>query len=448
MSRGAKILLIDDDQSLCKVVSHQLSQSGFAVATAFDGETGLARFREESFEVVLTDLALPDQSGMSVLREIRRINREVVVIIITAFGTVDNAIEACRLGADDYVTKPFGREQLLFVIEKALRLRQLQSENRQLRSELRDRYRFERIIAKSGKMEEVLKMAARVAETDATVLILGESGTGKELLAQAIHYNSPRSDRPLVTVNCPSIPENLLESELFGHVKGAFTGAIRDRKGKFELAEGGTLFLDEIGDLPEHLQAKLLRVLQEREIERLGDTKPIHVDVRILAATNKDLARQIQTGRFREDLYYRLSVVTIVIPPLREHPEDIPFLVDYFLQKHGHGRRLTVSEQAMKFLLAYPWPGNVRELENTIERATIFAPGSVITPEALPPGMAAAGASASLPPLNEPSSLEEIERQAIRQALEKSRGNQTGAAQLLKVPRHVLRYRMKKLGLV
>jgi two-component system NtrC family response regulator len=330
MNPSKRLLLIDDDESLLKVTAHQLRQFGYEVTAKASGEEGLAVFKASSFAVVVSDLQLPGASGIDVLQEIRRHDRECVVIIITAYGTVEDAVKACELGADDYLTKPFSREQLRFVLEKALRLRKLQSENRYLRSELGKQFEFGNIIAKSAAMENVLKMAARIAESDATVLISGESGTGKELLARAIHFNSPRRDKPLITVNCPSIPENLLESELFGHVKGAFTGALKDREGKFEQAEGGTIFLDEIGDLKPELQAKLLRVLQEKEIERVGGSKPIKTDVRVIAATNRDLTAAVQAGLFREDLYYRLMVVPITLPPLRDRPEDIPFLVDHF----------------------------------------------------------------------------------------------------------------------
>jgi len=445
-----RVLLIDDDVNICKVLSHQLRKNGMEVDTANSGQEGLTLFSEKEYDIVLTDIQMPDMTGIEVLRHIRRENRQVVIILITAYGSVENAIEACRLGADDYITKPFGHEQLMFVIEKAVRLRELQQENLQLRQELVGKYRFDNMVARSSRMEDVLQMAGRVAQSDATVLILGESGTGKELLARAIHYNSPRKDKPFITVNCPSIPDNLLESELFGHVKGAFTGAVKDRKGKFKLADNGTIFLDEIGDLRGEVQAKLLRVLQEHEFERLGDSRPVKVNVRVLAATNKDLQKLIEEGQFREDLYYRLSVFPITIPPLRERNEEIPFLVDFFLRRYAPDRQLVMDPEALEILQQYHWPGNIRELENVIERAVILASGNRISTVHLPShlfsGQITPGKEVT-PPAEEVLSLEEIERNAIQLALEKVGGNRTRAAQLLKIPRHVLLYRLKKMGM-
>ncbi|MEE4311119.1 MAG: sigma-54 dependent transcriptional regulator [candidate division KSB1 bacterium] len=443
------ILLIDDDESLNRVISYQLSEMGFQVTTAVKGEEGLRLFREKDFDIVISDVQLPDINGMEVLNAVRLLDRDVVFIIITAYGTVDNAIEAGQLGADEYLTKPFGKEALRFVIEKAMRLRELKAENVQLRGELYQKYNFDNLIGKSAAWTDVLKLTGRVAESDATILIQGESGTGKELIARAIHYNSLRKEKPFVTVNCPSIPENLMESELFGHVRGAFTGANKDRTGKFEMADQGTIFLDEIGDMRSDLQAKLLRVLQEKEIERVGDSKPRRVDARVVAATNKDIEALVSTGIFREDLYYRLNVVTIPLPPLRDRREDIPFLVDYFVSKYAKGEKYSVSEKAMTFLIDYDWPGNVRELENAIERAIVIATSTVITPEELPPMLkhvtqgilrpAAAGDP------DRSLTLADLERRAIVDALDKSGGNQTKAAKLLDIPRHVLIYRMKKL---
>lgn len=452
MNTSKHLLLVDDDESMLKVTAHQLRQFGYEVTTRASGEDGIAAFKASSFAVVVTDLQLPGISGIDLLQEIRRHDRECVVIIITAFGSIENAVKACELGADDYLTKPFSREQLRFVLEKALRLRRLQSENRYLRSELGKQFDFGNIIAKSAAMENVLKMAGRIAESDATVLVSGESGTGKELLARAIHYNSPRREMPLITVNCPSIPENLLESELFGHVKGAFTGAVKDRQGKFEQAEGGTIFLDEIGDLKTELQAKLLRVLQEKEIERVGGSKPIKVDVRVIAATNRDLDAAVREGNFREDLYYRLMVVPLTLPPLREHPEDIPFLVNHFLQKHGSGRQLRVTPETLERLRHYDWPGNIRELENAVARAIILSSGEELNINFLSPVApaekfhpTAEGNTILIPP--EGLSLEALEKQAIELALRLNNGNQTHAAKFLRVQRHILLYRIKKLGI-
>jgi len=449
-NRFKKILLIDDDENLNKVISFQLDQMGFNVTTATDGTNGLNLFKHGSFDIVITDLQLPGMTGMELLTSIRRLDKNVIILIITAYGTVENAIEASKLGADDYLTKPFGKETLRFIIEKAIQLRMLQTENIQLRGELYQKYDFGNLIGKSAAMEDVLKLTGRVAESDATVLIQGESGTGKELIARAIHYNSPRKNKPFITVNCPSIPQNLMESELFGHIKGAFTGALKDRKGKFQLADQGTIFLDEIGDLKEDLQARLLRVLQEKEYERVGESIPFKVDVRVVAATNKNLEELVQTGKFREDLYYRLNVVWIIIPPLRDRKEDIPFLVDHFIEKYSKGQNHTITDDALDLMMQYDWHGNVRELENTIERAIVISRETVIGPDALQPISRTLKQKVQLPTEMgdiENLTFEEIEKRTIVNALNKTKGNQTKAAKLLDIPRHVLIYRMKKLGI-
>ena len=394
---------------------------------------------------------MPDISGIQVLKEVRKQDNRVIIILITAYGSVDNAIEACRLGANDYVTKPFGKEQLLFTIQKALRLRELQSENQALKTELTDKFRFENMIANSGVMQDVLRVTNKVSLSNASVIIMGESGTGKELIARAIHYNGSRKDKPLITVNCPSIPENLLESELFGHVKGAFTGAIRDRIGKFEQADGGTIFLDEIGDLHEDLQAKLLRVLQEHEFDRVGGSKPVKVDVRVIAATNQDLQELVKQKKFREDLYYRLSVVPITIPPLRKRVDDIPYLIDHFLKRFYKEKAYKISGEVVSALKNYDWPGNVRELENVIERMATLATGNKISVNDLPEYIRLQGhdpASFAIKIPEEGIGLDSIERLVIQEILERTGGNQSEAARLLKIPRHVLLYRLKKLGII
>ncbi len=446
-----RVLLIDDDKNLCRVIGYQLEKNGFQVVSANSGTGGLKLFKPGDFDIVITDIQMPDLTGIEVLRQVRKLDRQVAIIIITAHGSIDNAVEACRLGADDYLTKPFGQEQLLFVIEKAVRFRELQAENTHLRQELVGKHRFDNLIAKSGSMESVLTMAGQVAGSDATVLILGESGTGKELIARAIHYNSPRKDKPLITVNCPSIPDNLLESELFGHIRGAFTGAIKDRKGKFELAEGGSIFLDEIGDLREEVQAKLLRVLQEHEVERLGDSKTLKVDVRVIAATNKNLEELVRQGKFREDLFYRLSVVPIQIPPLRDRKEDIPYLIDFFMKRYAREQQFVVEPEVIERLQQHDWPGNVRELENVIERAVVLSTDQRITIASLPSQLqrrtAARPDSAENFFQTEDMSLEEIEKKIILQTLERTGGNRSQAAKILKVPRHVLLYRLKKFGM-
>ena len=446
----AKLLLIDDDANLCQVISYQLKKMGYDVDITNSGREGLEAYRQGNYDIVLTDIQMPDISGIQVLQEIRKQNKEVVIILITAYGSVENALEACRMGADDYITKPFGQEQLLFVIEKAVRLRNLQTENQTLREELSDKFRFENMIVNSPAMENVVQMAGKVARSDATVLILGESGTGKELLARGIHYHSPRAAKPLVTVNCPSIPDTLLESELFGHVRGAFTGAIKDRKGKFEMADGGTLFLDEIADLREDVQAKLLRVLQEHEFERLGESTPIQVDVRLIAATNKDIEKLVSNGKFREDLYYRLSVVPITIPPLRERKADIPYLVEFFIERYKKDKKVTVDSEVLEILKTYNWPGNVRELENVIERALVLSGKPRISPQDLPVHLTEPSSIArnqANDDLFSDLSLDNLEKRAIQMALQKAGGNQTKAAKLLDIPRHVLLYRLKKFNI-
>ena len=447
-----RILLIDDDVNLGKVIAHQLGKSGYDVETAINGRDGLKLFAKSEYDVLISDIQMPDISGIDVLEAVRKTDRRVVIILITAYGSVNSAIDACKLGANDYITKPFGREQLLFTVEKNLRLRQLETENETLKDNLQDKFHFDNMIAGSGAMQQVLKITHKVAQSSANVMILGESGTGKELIAKAIHYNSARKDKPLITINCPSIPGNLLESELFGHVKGAFTGALKDRKGKFELADGGTIFLDEIGDLHEDLQAKLLRFLQEREFERIGGDKTIKVDVRLIAATNQNLAQLIKEKKFREDLYYRLSVIPIQLPPLRERKEDIPFLIDFFVIRYGGGKNYKVDSKVIKALMNYSWPGNVRELENVIERMVTLAADEKITMDDLPAFLTAgetveeiSGFSIQIP--EEGVALDLIEKNVIGMILDKVNGNQSEAARLLKIPRHVLLYRMKKFGM-
>jgi two-component system NtrC family response regulator len=445
-----RTLLIDDDVNLSKILGYQLEKIGHEVVTAHDGREGLTKFKKDDFDIVISDIQMPDISGIQVLQDIRRINRQVPIILITAYGSIDSAMEACNLGADDYITKPFSQEQLLFVIEKTIRFRKLQQENVELHNELVERHQFDNLVAKSAKMQEVMRLADRVAKSDATVLILGESGTGKELVARDIHYNSTRKEKSIIVVNSPSIHDNLLESELFGHVKGAYTGAIKDRKGKFELADGGTIFLDEIGDLRSEVQAKLLRVLQEQEIEPLGSSKTIKVDVRVISATNKDLDDLVKAGKFREDLYYRLNVVPILIPPLRDRKEEIPFLVDFFVERYGKGKRFEIDPDFINTLMHYDWPGNVRELENVVERAVVLAVGNCLTQQELPSNLL--HKRANLQALDdafagEELSLKNIEKTAIIEALRRSKGNRSKAARILDIPRHVLLYRLKKFEL-
>jgi two-component system NtrC family response regulator len=448
--KKASILLIDDDDSLRRVMEFSLSEAGYKVKAAASGEEGLRLFEKESFSAVITDITMPGMNGIEVLTKVRERDELLPVIIITAYGTIESAVEAMRKGAFDYITKPFNRDELRITLDKALRMQRLERENLELRSAVHDRYRFENIIGTSDKMRNVLDMAGRVASSDASVLITGESGTGKELLAKGIHYNSSRAEGPFVAVNCAAIPENLIESELFGHRKGAFTGAVKDHEGKFEVADGGTLFLDEIGDLRVDLQAKILRALQERQVDRVGGREPIPVDVRIIAATNKDIEAAVKEGGFREDLYYRLSVITLHIPALRERRDDIPLLVAFFLKKFNPGGNVQVTPDARSVLTAYGWPGNVRELENVIQRATVLKRGEMITAADLPEKLIKGKASVEHIILNLPDegiSLEDLEKNLIIKALEKHKGNQTRAAEYLGITRPTLIYRMEKFGI-
>jgi len=444
------ILLIDDDDSLRRVMEFSLTEAGHTVQTAASGEDGLRLFEKGNFDAVITDITMPGMSGMEVLAKVRQRVPTIPVIIITAYGTIESAVEAMKQGAFDYITKPFNRDELRLTLEKAIKMRRLEKENVELRAEVTDRYSFESIICSSEKMKEVLDLAGRVAASDASLLITGESGTGKELLAKGVHFNSRRANGPFVAVNCAAIPEALIESELFGHVKGSFTGAVRDKEGKFELADGGTLFLDEIGDLRIDLQAKILRALQEREVDRIGGGKPVSVDVRVIAATNKDIERAVKDGAFREDLYYRLNVITLFIPPLRDRKEDIPVLSGHFLKKFNTEADVRMDASALSVLTAYGWPGNVRELENVIERASVLKRGLLITREELPEKLKKEKMGVEGIILNIPEqgiSLEELEKKLIIKALEKHKGNQTRAAEFLGITRPTLIYRMEKFRL-
>ncbi len=444
------ILLIDDDDSLRRVMEFSLTEAGYTVRAAANGEEGLRLFDQDSFNAVITDITMPGMSGMDVLAKIRKLNELVPVIVITAYGTIESAVDAMKKGAFDYITKPFNRDELRLTLEKALKMRRLEKENVELRAQVTERYRFESIIGAGQRIKDVLDMAGRVAVSDASVLITGESGTGKELLAKGIHFNSRRTDGPFVAINCAAIPENLIESELFGHVKGSFTGAVKDREGKFEQADGGTLFLDEIGELRVELQAKILRALQERQVDRVGGTRPIDVDVRVIAATNKDVDRAVKEGSFREDLYYRLSVVTLQMPPLRERREDIPLLVNYFLKKFNRDEDVRLDPEALSVMKGYGWPGNVRELENVIERASVLRRSAVITGSDLPDKLKKEKTDVLQVILNLPDegiSLEELEKSLIMKALDTHHGNQTRAAEYLGITRPTLIYRMEKYGI-
>src|SRR5512143_1086799 len=384
---GEKILVVDDEPGMRSLLKKVLSKEGYFVTPFEKGEEALDALSSEDYDLAILDIEMPGLNGIELLKRIKRKDAGLNVVMITAYGSLQSAVEAMRLGAYDYLTKPFQMDEIKLVVEKALERERLITENRELHRELEEQYRFTGIVGKSPRMEEVYELVSRVAGTNASVLIQGESGTGKELVARSIHYNSRRKGSPLVILNCAALAEGVLESELFGHEKGAFTGAIRRKAGRFELAHGGTLFLDEIGEIPIATQLKLLRVLQEHEFERVGGEKTIKVDVRIIAATNRDLMAAVREGRFREDLYYRLNVVTINMPPLRERREDVPALAGHFLAKFAQetGKHVEgIDHRAMEMLVHYDWPGNVRELENIMERAVVLEKGDTVTPASLP----------------------------------------------------------------
>jgi DNA-binding NtrC family response regulator len=443
-----RILVVDDEPAQREMVSGFLKKQGFDVSTAESGEKALQLFRQDSIDLILTDQKMPNMSGSDLLQAARAINPETPVILMTAFGSINAAVSAIQGGATDYLTKPVNLVELLYRIRQVSDRYRIIAENRELREALQSRHRIEGIIGESGQMLEVVSLVRRVAPSEATVLIRGESGTGKELIAKAIHFASPRASGPLVKVNCAALPESLLESELFGHEKGAFTGALSSRQGRFELADGGTLFLDEIGDLPPHLQAKLLRVLQEREYEKVGSSRPVPVNVRILAASHKPLEALIKAGQLREDLYYRLNVVTISLPPLRERRPDLALLIDHFLRLFAEKSGKTIrglTHEARDMLLRYDYPGNVRELENLIERAVVLTRDDVI------------GSSDLSLTVRDPevdgdrgtdltAAVEALERHMIKEALARSDGVQTQAAELLGISERGLRYKLIKYG--
>ncbi|WNG26643.1 sigma-54-dependent Fis family transcriptional regulator [Cystobacter fuscus] len=454
-----KVLVIDDETNLRKVLAAMLRRDGFDVTVAADGEQGLAEFHKNGADIVVTDLVMPKAGGMEVLRAVNAANPDVPVIIITAHGTVDSAVEAIKAGAFDYVTKPFDQSELSAAIAKAAKAHVVAQ--RSVRADAKARAA---IIGQSPQLQEVFKIIDKVADTPSTVLITGESGTGKELIASALHGASSRRDKPFIKINCAAIPHNLLESELFGYERGAFTGAVTSKPGRFELADGGTLFLDEIGEIPVEMQVKLLRALQEGEFERVGGIKTTRVDVRLIAATNRDLQAEIEAGRFRKDLYYRLAVVPVTLPALRERRGDIHMLAGHFVEKYN--RKLNkkiegIADDALALLQAYNWPGNIRELENLIERVLLFADGPLITAKDLPepvrqaatPVPASPAALAETPPgeggLKDIVRMKaaELEKDLITKALEETGGNVTRAARLLQISRKSLQTKMKEFGL-
>ena len=453
------MLVVDDEELYRRALERILKRAGHEVTAARDGREALACITSEPFDLVLCDVKMPGISGLELVRQIQEFQPDLPAIVVTGYGSAEKSVEALRSGAFWYLEKPFDQDHLDVVrrlVDQAIEHGRLRSENRQLHDQLRDRHRFDNIVGKSPALQSVLDLVAKVADTDSTVLITGESGTGKELIARALHYNSSRSNRMLVTVNCGAIPEELLESELFGHVQGAFTNAVRHREGRFALAEGGTIFLDEIGDMSPNLQVKLLRVLQTRSFEPVGSSSTVEVDVRVVAATNQKLEKLIETGRFREDLYYRLNVLPIEAPPLRERREDIPVLIQHFLARASQdkeGGPMTVSDEALQMLVAYDWPGNVRELENLVERMVVLANACEIGPEDLPdrvqPTHAPEGTAPTVPAsgLSFSQAVEDLERDLIRQALAHTQWNKNQAAQLLGLNRTTLVEKIRKRGI-
>jgi len=451
-----RILIVDDEESFRHMLSVILIKEGYEVETSSNGEEGLQKAAASTYDQILCDIRMPHMDGLAFLREIKKTEIEATIIVMSAYGTADIAIEAMKLGAYDYISKPFKPDEIILTLRKAEEREQLRRENQLLRQEVAREYSFENIVSKNEKMQKLFDVIKKVSHYKSTVLITGESGTGKELVARALHYNSNRSQNPFIAVNCGAIPENLLESELFGHAKGAFTDAIRTKKGLFEEADAGTLFLDEIGELPGQLQVKLLRVLQDGEIRRVGETKPIQIDVRIVAATVKDLPKEVNEGRFREDLFYRLNVLPLHIPPLRERKEDIPLLIQHFIGKYNQAMNKNVKDidhRAMETLMNYKWYGNVRELENTIERAIVLSEKNNIEPENLPTEIQSFKEEFQLETLPEEEysikkASKSLELNLIRKALKKTKGNHTHAARLLEISHRALLYKIKDYEIV
>ncbi len=455
MTARARILVVDDERSMQEFLEIFFRGEGYDVATAGDVDGARAHLESDDYDVVITDIQMPGGTGIDLLRHVHEVSPDTLVVMMTAYATAETAIEAMKQGAYDYVTKPFKVDEMRLVVEKALEKKLLSSENRRLRSELRSVVRDRSIIGTSAAMHRVFDLISRVADNKANVLISGESGTGKEMVARAIHAGGERRDRPFVAVNCGAIPENLLESELFGHVKGAFTGAVQNKAGLFEVAEGGTLFLDEVGELTLPLQVKLLRAIQDKSFRRVGGTTDGSVNVRIVAASNRRLEEEVAAGRFREDLYYRLNVIEIPLPPLRERIDDVPLLVSHFVEKYSAelGKPVTgLSEEAMQRLCGYAFPGNVRELENVIERAVALTREPEVGVDSLPPTLlqpAEGAAGPSIPPegIDLEARIQEYERGLLREALRLAGGVKKRAAQLCGVSFRSFRYRLEKLGL-
>lgn len=455
----SRILVVDDEESIREFLDIMLRKEGYEVTLAEDGAKAIDILKKKSFDMVISDLQMPQVTGMELLRHVRDSYPDTVFMLITAFGTTESAVEAMKLGAYDYLTKPFKIDEVRINIAQALKSRNLEVENRVLKKELKKEFNFQSIVGNSDVMHRIFELITRVAQSPTNVLVTGESGTGKEMVAKAIHYNGPLKDKPFVTVNCGAIPENLMESEMFGHKKGSFTGAIADKAGLFEVADGGTLFLDEVGELPVSIQVKLLRALQERVIRRVGGIEDTHVDVRIIAATNRELEAMVKAGQFREDLYYRLNVIQLKTPPLRDRRDDIPSLALHFLKKYAQkfGRPVqAISDEAMEILKKYDYPGNVRELENIIERTVALEVGSTVLPESLPPfvqtpsGRKLASAQ-EIQITDDGLDLEkvvgQIEKELLIKAIHKAKGVKKNAAKLLGITFRSMRYRVDKYGL-
>ena len=453
-----RILVVDDDPAVRDVLQEALLQDEYSVSTAEDGAEAIQAVKDSVVHIVITDFQLPDIDGLEIIDRLAKLDAKIIPIMMTGFGTIETAVRAMKSGAFDFITKPFDLEAVAVVIRKAAEVLRLRQENHLLRKAVRDQYRLEHLVGTSEPIQHVMEFVQKVADSDSTVMIQGESGTGKELVARMLHFNSLRKDRPLVPVNCGAIPENLLESELFGHEKGAFTGATHSRMGRFELANGGTIFLDEIGEMSLPLQVKLLRVLQEREFERVGGNRTIHVDVRIIAATNQDLDTLVEEKRFRKDLFYRLNVIPIVIPPLRERRSDIPLLIDHFLVRFNQSKRTDVSgldPEALQMLTEYDWPGNIRELENMIERLVVLTKHGVLSIEDLPDKICRRPLGPELKEqflrfnedgINLSREVEQYEKHLIMEALRKANGVTSRAAQLLHLNRTTLVEKLKRKG--
>jgi two-component system response regulator AtoC len=454
MTASRHILIIDDEENLRHMLAAMLSRQGYRADGAAHGADGLRALRGKAYDFILCDIRMPVMDGKEFLGEALRNHVQAPIIMMSAYGTVDTAVECMKRGAYDYISKPFKKDEIVMVLKKAEERERLREENSRLRHVVAGRFNYAGIISRNAGMEEIFSQIRRVADLKTTVLVLGESGTGKELVARAVHRNGRRASKPFVAVNCGAIPENLLESELFGHVRGAFTNATCDKAGLFEEADGGTLFLDEIGEMPLALQVKLLRVLQEEEIRRVGASVSSRVDVRIVSATSRDLEADIRTGRFREDLYFRLNVFCLRLPPLRERVEDIPLLAEHFLKNALRGREMEqmgIEPDAMRSLMSYAWPGNVRELENAIEHAAIICEGSRISNACLPAPVRSEGAPRALPEHGEELSIKKaedaIERDLIRKALIRTGGNRTQAAKILEISHRSLLYKLKEFGI-